>query len=48
MAQVGVIFQYPEKQLFEDSVFNDVAFGPRNIGFPEEEVTRRYIRLYKL
>lgn len=39
--KVGVIFQYPERQLFEDTVFNDVAFGPANMGFSEEETKRR-------
>ncbi len=39
--QVGFIFQYPERQLFEDTVFNDVAYGPRNLGLNEAEVQRR-------
>ena len=36
--RVGIVFQYPEYQLFEETVYKDVAFGPRNIGFSEEEV----------
>lgn len=36
-AQVGLVFQFPEMQLFEVDVFTDVAFGPKNFGFSEEE-----------
>ena len=36
--KVGLVFQYPEYQLFEETVFNDIAFGPRNKGMPEDEV----------
>ncbi len=36
--QVGLLFQYPEQQLFEETVFEDVAFGPRNLGFAEDVV----------
>lgn len=39
--RVGMIFQYPEQQLFEETVFDDVAFGPRNMGLEEEEVALR-------
>ncbi|MBS4024630.1 MAG: energy-coupling factor transporter ATPase [Clostridia bacterium] len=39
--QVGIIFQYPEYQLFEDTVYNDVAFGPRNLNLAENEVDLR-------
>ena len=39
--KVGLVFQNPDDQLFAHSVFEDVAFGPRNMGFGEEEVTRR-------
>lgn len=39
--QVGMVFQYPEHQLFEETVFKDVCFGPRNQGLPEKEVTLR-------
>ncbi len=35
---VGMVFQYPEYQLFEDTVFKDVAFGPKNFGFSEQEI----------
>lgn len=40
-AKVGVVFQYPERQLFAETVAQDVAFGPRNLGLPQDEVTRR-------
>ena len=38
---IGVVFQYPEHQLFAETVYKDVAFGPRNLGFSEEEVQKR-------
>ncbi len=38
---VGLVFQYPEYQLFEETVAKDIAFGPRNLKLPEEEVNRR-------
>jgi len=40
-SQVGIVFQYPEHQLFEETVFEDVAYGPKNMGFDEAEVKRR-------
>ena len=40
-SKVGLVFQYPEHQLFEMSVFKDVAFGPSNMGINEEETKRR-------
>jgi len=39
--QVGLVFQYPEYQLFEETVYKDIAYGPRNMKLPEEEVDRR-------
>ena len=36
---VGLVFQYPEYQLFEETVAKDVAFGPRNLGVPEDEIS---------
>lgn len=39
--QVGIVFQYPEKQLFEDTVWHDVAYGPQNLGLDQAEVNRR-------
>ncbi|MDR2005696.1 MAG: energy-coupling factor transporter ATPase [Acidaminococcales bacterium] len=39
--KAGLVFQYPEHQLFAETVFDDVAFGPRNLGLAEEEVRER-------
>ena len=39
--RVGLVFQYPEYQLFEETVYKDVAFGPRNMGLDEKEIDRR-------
>lgn len=39
--RVGLVFQYPEYQLFEETVYRDIAFGPRNMGLPSEEIDRR-------
>jgi len=38
---VGLVFQYPEYQLFEETVAKDIAFGPKNIGLSEEEINQR-------
>ena len=40
-SKVGLVFQYPEHQLFEIDVFTDVCFGPKNLGLPKEEVEAR-------
>ena len=40
-AKVGVVFQNPDDQLFAPTVFEDVAFGPMNMGLPEDEVKKR-------
>ena len=39
--QVGLVFQYPEYQLFEETVYKDIAFGPKNIGLDEADIDRR-------
>ncbi|MCI2047917.1 MAG: energy-coupling factor transporter ATPase [Faecalibacterium sp.] len=39
--QVGLVFQYPEYQLFEETCYKDIAFGPKNMGLSEQEVARR-------
>ncbi len=39
--RVGLVFQYPEYQLFEETVYKDIAFGPKNMGLQEEEIDRR-------
>lgn len=40
-SKVGLVFQYPEHQLFEIDVFSDVCFGPKNLGLPQEEIESR-------
>ncbi len=45
--KVGIVFQYPEYQLFEETVFKDAMFGPLNMGFSEEEATLRVIKAFK-
>lgn len=39
--KVGLVFQYPEYQLFEETVYKDISFGPKNMGLDEDEVDRR-------
>ena len=39
--QVGLVFQYPEYQLFEETVYKDIAFGPKNMGLDEADIDRR-------
>ena len=39
--QVGLVFQYPEHQLFEETIFKDIAFGPKNMGLSENEIRQR-------
>ena len=46
--QVGIVFQYPEYQLFEETVFKDVAFGPRNMKLSQDEVNARVIEALEL
>lgn len=46
--KVGLVFQYPEHQLFEETVYKDVAFGPRNLQLGEEEVDRRVLHALDL
>ena len=41
--KVGLVFQYPEYQLFESTVFSDIAFGPKNMGLPEQDVNERVL-----
>lgn len=42
--KVGLVFQYPEYQLFEETIAKDIAFGPRNLGLSEEEIQKRVIK----
>ncbi|MBR7178833.1 MAG: energy-coupling factor transporter ATPase [Oscillospiraceae bacterium] len=46
--RVGLVFQYPEYQLFEETVYRDIAFGPKNMGLKEEEIDRRVREAAKL
>ena len=39
--RVGLVFQYPEYQLFEETVYKDISFGPKNMGLDEKEIDRR-------
>jgi len=39
--QIGLVFQFPERQLFEETVYRDVAFGPKNLGLDEKEIDLR-------
>ncbi len=41
---VGLVFQYPEYQLFEETIYKDIAFGPKNMGLDEAEIDRRVRR----
>ena len=41
--EVGMVFQYPEYQLFEETVYKDIAFGPKNMGLSDEEIRERVL-----
>lgn len=41
--KVGLVFQYPEYQIFEETVYKDIAFGPKNMGLDEAEIKRRIL-----
>ena len=45
---VGLVFQYPEYQLFEETVYRDIAFGPQNLGLSPEEVKRNVLEAAEL
>ena len=47
-SKVGLVFQYPEYQLFEETVFKDIAFGPKNIGMTDAEVNNSVLNAAKL
>ncbi len=47
-SRVGLVFQYPEYQLFEDTVYSDIAFGPKNMGVSDEEISKRINELCDL
>ncbi|MCX7615759.1 MAG: energy-coupling factor transporter ATPase, partial [Clostridiales bacterium] len=42
--KVGIVFQYPEHQLFEETIYKDIAFGPTNLGLSHEEIEKRVKR----
>ena len=46
--RVGLCFQYPEYQLFEETCFKDISFGPQNMGLPEEEIRERVLQAAKI
>ena len=46
--RVGLVFQYPEYQLFEETVYKDIAFGPKNMGLSKEEIDRRVLEAAEL
>ena len=46
--RVGLVFQYPEYQLFEETVYKDIAFGPKNMGLDSKEVERRVLEAAEL
>ena len=39
--KIGLVFQYPEHQLFEETIYKDVSFGPKNLGLDKEEINKR-------
>ncbi|MGO1469926.1 MAG: energy-coupling factor transporter ATPase [Tissierella sp.] len=41
--KVGLVFQYPEYQLFEETIYKDIAFGPKNLGLTDEQIKKRVI-----
>ena len=47
-SKVGLVFQYPEHQLFEETVFKDVCFGPKNLGLSQKEIELRAYEALKL
>ena len=46
--QVGLVFQYPEYQLFEETVYRDIAYGPKNMGLTESEIKERVLETAEL
>ncbi len=42
--KVGLVMQYPEYQLFEETIYKDIAFGPKNMGVPDEEIEERVLQ----
>lgn len=46
--KVGLVFQYPEHQLFEETIYKDVAFGPKNLGLDDDEVDDKVRQAFKM
>ncbi len=46
--QIGLVFQYPENQLFEETIYQEVAFGPKKLGLPEEKIEKRVREALKI
>ena len=46
--KIGLVFQYPENQLFEETIYQEVAFGPRKLGLPEEKIENRVREALKI
>ncbi|MCJ7788644.1 MAG: energy-coupling factor transporter ATPase, partial [Candidatus Atribacteria bacterium] len=46
--KIGLVFQYPENQLFEETIYQEVAFGPRKLGLPEEKIEKRVREALKI
>ncbi len=47
-SRVGLVFQYPEYQLFEDTVYKDISFGPKNMGLSDENINKRIVEICEL
>ena len=47
-SRVGLVFQYPEYQLFEDTVYKDIAFGPKNMGLNDDEIASRIAEICEI
>lgn len=46
--KIGLVFQYPENQLFEENIFEEIAFGPRKLGLTEEEIKKRVYEVLEM
>lgn len=46
--KVGLVFQYPEYQLFEETIEKDIAFGPKNLDLPEDEINNRVVKAMEM
>ena len=46
--KIGLVFQYPENQLFEETIYQEIAFGPKKLGLPEEKIEKRVREALKM